>query len=41
MNRIPTLIIMPIVYAITLAMVPFVVVAMLCEWSIYKLKGKL
>jgi hypothetical protein len=41
MSRIPALLVMPIVYLVALAAVPFVVVAVLCEWATYKLKGKL
>lgn len=39
MNRIPTLLIMPIIYALVLLMVPFAVLLMVCEMMIYKLKG--
>jgi hypothetical protein len=39
MTRIPTLIIMPLVYLIVLVGAPFVVLLMLLEAAIYKLRG--
>ena len=39
MNRLPTLIAMPIAYALVLALIPFALIALCVEWAVYKFRS--